>query len=42
VYAELKNFSGEAEKDEIRGTFNGGGTKISAKTSGGSVRLEYL
>lgn len=42
VYAELVNFSGEAERDEIRGTFNGGGTKIKAKTSGGSVRLEYL
>lgn len=42
VYAVLENFSGEAERDEIRGTFNGGGTKIKAKTSGGSVRLEYL
>lgn len=42
VYADLVNFSGKAEKDEIRGSFNGGGTKISAKTSGGSVRLEYL
>jgi DUF4097 and DUF4098 domain-containing protein YvlB len=42
VYAKLKNFSGESEKDEIRGTLNGGGTKIEAKTSGGSVRLEYL
>lgn len=42
VYADLENFSGEAERDEIRGTFNGGGTKIKAKTSGGSVRLKYL
>ncbi len=42
VYGDLKNFSGELEKDEIRGTMNGGGTRIEAKTSGGSIRLEYL
>lgn len=42
VYGNLENFSGEMEKDEIRGTMNGGGTKIEAKTSGGSIRLEYL
>ena len=42
VYIKLNNFSGEAEKDEIRGSMNGGGTLIKAKTSGGSVRVEYL
>lgn len=42
VYVNLNNFSGQAEKDEISGTMNGGGTLIEAKTSGGSVRLEYL
>jgi len=42
VHAELVNFNGEAERDEVKGTFNGGGTKIYAKTSGGSVRLKYL
>jgi len=42
VHAELINFNGRAEKDEIRGTFNGGGTILKAKTSGGSIRLEYL
>lgn len=42
VHAELVNFDGEAERDEIKGSFNGGGTKIYAKTSGGSVRLRYL
>ncbi len=41
VRAELKNFTGEYEKDEIRGTVNGGGVKIRAKTSGGSIRLNY-
>ncbi|MDZ7805887.1 MAG: DUF4097 family beta strand repeat-containing protein [Gracilimonas sp.] len=42
VYAELVNFNGRAEKDRIVGDFNGGGTQIKAKTSGGSVRIEYL
>ncbi|WP_350214013.1 DUF4097 family beta strand repeat-containing protein [Gracilimonas sp.] len=42
VYVNLNNFSGQAEKDEVSGTMNGGGTLIEAKTSGGSVRLEYL
>lgn len=42
VHAELINFNGRAERDEIKGTFNGGGIKLKAKTSGGSVRLEYL
>lgn len=42
VHAELINFNGRAERDEIRGTFNGGGTTLKAKTSGGSIRLEYL
>ncbi|MEX0723109.1 MAG: DUF4097 family beta strand repeat-containing protein [Gracilimonas sp.] len=42
VHAELINFNGRAEKDEVKGTFNGGGTMLKAKTSGGSVRLEYL
>lgn len=42
VRAELKNFTGEYEKDEIRGTVNGGGVKIKARTSGGSVRLNYI
>jgi len=42
VRAELKNFTGEYEKDEIKGTVNGGGIKIKARTSGGSVRLNYI
>ena len=41
VRAELKNFTGEYERDEVRGTVNGGGVKIKAKTSGGSIRLNY-
>jgi hypothetical protein len=42
VYVKLNNFSGAAEKDEIKGKMNGGGTLIEARTSGGSVRVEYL
>lgn len=42
VRADLQNFSGEYDKNDIRGTLNGGGTKIKAKTSGGSVSLKYL
>ncbi|MDR9417602.1 DUF4097 family beta strand repeat-containing protein [Gracilimonas sp.] len=42
VYADLVNFSGESERDEVQGSMNGGGIIIKAKTSGGSIRLEYL
>lgn len=42
VRAELRNFTGESERDEVNGRLNGGGTRIEAKTSGGSVRLNYL
>ncbi len=42
VRADLQNFRGEYEKDEIQGTLNGGGTRLKARTSGGSVRLKYL
>ncbi len=41
VRADLQNFSGEYEKDEIRGKLNGGGTRVKARTSGGSVRFNY-
>lgn len=42
VHIELVNFSGRAERDEIEGTINGGGVKISARTSGGSIRFNFL
>lgn len=42
VRADLNNFQGEYERDEIEGTMNGGGTRITAKTSGGSVTMRYL
>ncbi len=42
VRADLYNFQGEFDKNDMEGTMNGGGTKLSAKTSGGSVNLRYL
>jgi DUF4097 and DUF4098 domain-containing protein YvlB len=41
VRTELKNFSGKVERDEVEGTINGGGPKISARTSGGTVRISF-
>lgn len=42
VYVDLVNFTGEADKDEVNGTINGGGIMVRAKTSGGNVRFQYL
>ncbi|MBO6793474.1 MAG: DUF4097 family beta strand repeat protein [Balneolaceae bacterium] len=42
VRADLVDFRGEYERDEVEGTMNGGGTKLKARTSGGSVTLRYL
>lgn len=41
VRTELRNFSGEVERDEVEGSINGGGPKISARTSGGTVRISF-
>lgn len=42
VRTELKNFSGKVEDDEVEGSINGGGPKISARTSGGTVRISFI
>lgn len=42
VRADLNNFRGEFDKNDMEGTMNGGGTKLYAKTSGGSINLRYL
>jgi len=42
VRADLQNFKGEVEKDEVRGTMNGGGVRIKARTSGGTISLNYM
>lgn len=41
VSTNLKNFSGEVDRDEVQGKLNGGGAKISARTSGGTVSLSF-
>lgn len=41
VRTELVNFTGEAERDRIRGSVFGGGPAIHARTSGGTVRLQF-
>jgi DUF4097 and DUF4098 domain-containing protein YvlB len=41
VSIELRNFSGEAERDKIQGYVGSGGPLLSARTSGGSVSVDY-
>jgi hypothetical protein len=41
VNTQLQNFNGEAEKDRVRGSMNGGGIAVVMSTSGGSVNLDY-
>lgn len=41
VSTNLQNFSGDVDKDEVRGKLNGGGPMISARTSGGSVSVSF-
>lgn len=41
VSTRLENFSGEVDRDEVEGKLNGGGPKISARTSGGTVSLSF-
>ncbi len=42
VRADLHNFQGQLDKNDMKGTMNGGGTRLKARTSGGSVNLRYL
>jgi DUF4097 and DUF4098 domain-containing protein YvlB len=41
VNSKLVNFNGEAEKNRIKGSMNGGGIPVVLSTSGGSINLEY-
>lgn len=41
VHGKLNNFSGEMENNEVDGKLNGGGAKVSARTSGGTVSLSF-
>jgi DUF4097 and DUF4098 domain-containing protein YvlB len=42
VRVKLANFDGDYEKDKIKGTLNGGGIRLTAKTSGGTVTMKYF
>lgn len=41
VRTQLENFSGSMEDDDISGTLNGGGPELTARTSGGTVRVTF-
>lgn len=41
ISTNLKNFSGEVDRDEVKGELNGGGPMISARTSAGTVSLSF-
>jgi DUF4097 and DUF4098 domain-containing protein YvlB len=41
VNTKLTNFNGQAEKDRVKGSMNGGGIPIVMSTTGGSVNLDY-
>jgi len=41
VNVDLRNFTGRSERNRVSGTIGDGGPKISARTSGGSVNLNY-
>lgn len=41
VSTNLKNFSGKVDRNEVEGELNGGGPKLSARTSGGTVSLSF-
>ncbi len=41
VNTQLRNFTGEFERDHIEGRIGNGGPMITARTSGGAVNLDY-
>lgn len=42
VNVALENFTGSSERNRITGSMNGGGSKIHARTSGGSVNVKFI
>lgn len=42
VRSELSNFSGDVSRDRLTGTVNNGGYQVTARTSGGSVRVNAI
>jgi hypothetical protein len=41
VKIELQNFSGQSERDRVKGTMNDGGIPVYMRASGGSVKVRY-
>lgn len=41
VHGSFSNFSGQMGDNEVEGQLNGGGPKITARTSGGAVRVSF-
>lgn len=41
VNTKLNNFSGSMERNRVEGSINGGGPKLKARTSGGSVNVTF-
>lgn len=41
VNVELRNFTGSSERDRVEGTVGNGGPMLAARTSGGSVNVNY-
>ncbi|MDZ7757213.1 DUF4097 family beta strand repeat-containing protein [Rhodohalobacter sp.] len=41
VNVELRNFTGSSERDRVEGTIGNGGPMLAARTSGGSVTVNY-
>lgn len=41
VNMELKNFTGRAEKDRVKGTMNNGGIPVYMRASGGSINVRF-
>jgi DUF4097 and DUF4098 domain-containing protein YvlB len=41
VHGKLNNFSGEMEKNKVKGQLHGGGPEINARTSGGTISLNF-
>jgi hypothetical protein len=41
VVVQLQNFTGETKRNSVNGSMNGGGHKVSMRTSGGTVRLNW-
>ena len=42
VHIDLHNFSGQTDKDRVKGSMNGGGIPVYMRASGGNVKVRYV